>query len=276
MDTFQGLGDVELARVALGIRAVVIEDAVGGVRGLLDFGDEQAGTDGVGCAGGEKVTFAWLDRDLVEILFHSTVIDGGGELVPGGARFDALVDKGSGFGGDDDPTFGFGIALAHAVAGGLVRVDLDTEEVLGVQEFDQQGEGAFKVGVAGDGLGGCGNDLGQGSSGPGAVGDDGFVVRQVRQFPALADGAWGEVLAKVYLEVLTAPDAFPKDGSELEWIGLGCCGHVYFLLAGSAAAPLDLISFFGQFRYDQVTVFALNLNDAVFYGSPGPTTLLEL
>ena len=61
VDAGKGLGDVEVAGLAGGIGAVPVEDAVGGVRVLLDFVDEEAGPDGVEAPGLDEygLSFAW-------------------------------------------------------------------------------------------------------------------------------------------------------------------------------------------------------------------------
>ena len=54
--------DVEFARIAMGIHAAVIVDAIGKVGIFLDFEDDHIRTDGVRCARRDKKSVACVDR----------------------------------------------------------------------------------------------------------------------------------------------------------------------------------------------------------------------
>ena len=132
---------VQLARLAVQSGTVVIVDAVGDVGGLLDLRQEAAAADGMDAAGGQEEDVAGSDgmlrQHLGDAVFRhqADVVVGGDPLLQTGNQFCA------GFGADHVPHLRLA-AAAVALCGQLVvRMDLDAEVALRVDEFDQQREG---------------------------------------------------------------------------------------------------------------------------------------
>jgi len=102
----EGLGGelgMELARLAVHSRAVVVEDAIGDVTGLLDLGEEDAATDGVDAAGREIEHVAGLHlmvgKDLGDgAVGNPTIVLLGGYLLA-----EAGIEMGAFLGLDDIP-----------------------------------------------------------------------------------------------------------------------------------------------------------------------------
>ena len=138
MDAFERFFDVHLPRLAGVVEPVPVENAVGGVGGHLDFGDEKPCADGVDGAGRQKMTFTGLYRYFYQEVGHGAGFDGVGHPVFCDAAFEAFVNDGLRFGGDDVPAFGFRVAFFHSFAGGLVGMYLDAEDILGIQNFYKQ------------------------------------------------------------------------------------------------------------------------------------------
>lgn len=216
VDGGEGLGDVELAGFAVEAVAVPIEDAVGGVRVLLDFVDEEAGTDGVEAAGGDEDGVAGDGEKGVDVIGDGAVGDGVFEVGTGGAVFEADVEACAGIAIGDVPHFGFGLAVeGRGEVGGWV--DLDGEVVAGVEDFDEDGKaGVLAVAIAEEFRAVVEPEVVEGFSGEGAVVDDGVFVGAVDDFPGFAVGEvrGGEGAVIDAFEFASAPDAVHVDRVE--------------------------------------------------------------
>ena len=170
VDAFKGLVNVECARFAIVAEAVPVEDAEGGVGGGLDLGGDDSLAQGVDGAAGEVMTVALADADGIEEGFDLSGVNCVLELGLGHAGFETFVDTGAGLGVEDVPCFGFQMGPGVGVAIGLVGMDLDGEVLMGVEEFDEEGE--ISGGGPGQGEGGVLYRLAQRGAGEGAIGDD--------------------------------------------------------------------------------------------------------
>ena len=232
VDGGEGLCDVEFAGFAVEAGAVPIEDAVGGVRVLLDLVDEESCADGVEAAGGDEDGFAGFGSDGVHCVGDGTVGDGFFEVGAGDAIFEADVEFGTGVAVCDVPHFGFGFATEFVgeVDG---RVDLDGEVVAGVEHFDEDGEaGGIREVGAEDFFAACRPEIVEGGAGEGAAIDDGLFAFAIDDFPGFAKGLGGigELAVVNALEFASAPDAFHVEGFEGEWFhARGDRGLVGFL-----------------------------------------------
>lgn len=219
-DGVGGLLEMKFAGGAVGSDAAPVVDAVGGVGVLLDFEDEAAGVDGVDESAGDEDGVAGVDVEAVEKLAGGALGDGFG--IGGGidAGFEAGVDAGAGVGVKDVPAFGFGFA-AEAGGGVVVRMDLDAEFLVGVDEFDEEGKagggdaGAEEVGAPG------GDGLSERGSGEGAVGDGGHAVGAVGDFPGFGVDAGREIAVEVVRDAVAAPEVVFVGRLEEEGIGHG-------------------------------------------------------
>ena len=64
MDYFEGFLDMKIASLTFGIPAIVVVDTVGEIGVLLNFAEDEAGTDGVYRAGRDENSFARGDGIL--------------------------------------------------------------------------------------------------------------------------------------------------------------------------------------------------------------------
>ena len=130
---------MELAGLAVHAGAVVVEDAVGDVAGLLDLSEEDTATDGMDTTGREVEDIACLDLMVGKDLGDGTVFYALLVFIGGYGLFEAGIEVGAGVGLDDVPH----LTLAHLAMDALghlvVRVHLDAEVAPGIDELDEQG-----------------------------------------------------------------------------------------------------------------------------------------
>ena len=140
--------DVKLAGFAVAVDAVPIEESIRGVAGLLDFGDQEAGTECVHGAGFDQDAIADARFELMKADFAVAASQLALERLPVDARFQAGVDFASRFGGQHDPGFGFSeIGRIEFCALLVVGMNLHRESLMAVEEFQEQAE----IGRADDG-----------------------------------------------------------------------------------------------------------------------------
>ena len=82
---------VQLTRFAGGIPAIIIVNAVGHVRILLDFGDQDPFSDRMDCAGRDIEAIPFVHRYCVQHLRQCIVFDPPGKFLPGDLLPEAVV-----------------------------------------------------------------------------------------------------------------------------------------------------------------------------------------
>ena len=193
----EGLGGqfgVELAGLAVHAGAVVVEDAVGDVAGLLDLGEEDTTTDGMDTTGREVEHIACLDLMVGQYLGDGTVFYAFLVFIGGYGLLEAGIEVGAGVGLDDVPHLAFAHLAMDALGHLVVGMDLDAEVALGIDELDQQGQLAmvFLVDLlAEDGLGGFVDDRDEVPTLPLTVADDAGAGGYGTHLPTLAYGLAG-------------------------------------------------------------------------------------
>ena len=131
---------VQFAGVAVGIAAVEIVDAVGDVRGLLDFGDERPRADRVHTSRGQEKHVARCDLVVGQDVRDGVVSDAGLVL---GRRYllrEARTQVRVLIRRHHVPHFGLALGFVAFPCQLVVRVHLDREILPGVDELDQQRE----------------------------------------------------------------------------------------------------------------------------------------
>ena len=213
----EGLGGefgVELAGLAIHAGAVVVEDAVGDVTGLLDLSEEDATTDGMDTAGREVEDITGFDLVVGEDLGDGTVFYAFLVLIGGYGLLESGIEVGAGVGLDDVPHLGLAHLAMDTLGHLIVGVDLDAEVATGIDELDQQGQLAMVFLVdrfAEDGLGGFTDDRDEVPTLPRAVADDAGAGGYGTDLPTLADGLAGRGEPFVGSESGATPD----DGMEI-------------------------------------------------------------
>ena len=129
-------GGMELAGLAVHAGAVVVEDAVGDVGGLLDFCEQDAATDGVDAASGEVEHVACLNLVVGEDLGDAAVLYALLVLVGGDVLLEAGIEVGAWVSLDDVPHLGLAHLAVEALRQGIVGVDLYAEVFFCINEFD--------------------------------------------------------------------------------------------------------------------------------------------
>ena len=138
----EGLGGqfgVQFAGFAVHARAVVVVDAIGDITALLDLGEEDATTDGMDTTGREVEDIAGLDLVVGEHLGDGTVFYALLVFIGGYGLLEAGIEVGTRVGLDDVPHLAFAHLAMDALGHLVVRMDLDAEVTLGIDELDEQG-----------------------------------------------------------------------------------------------------------------------------------------
>ena len=216
----EGLGGefgVEFAGLAVHAGAVVVEDAVGDVAGLLDLGEEDATTDGMDTAGGQVEHIAGLDLVVGEHLGDGAVLDATVVFLGGYLLLEAGIEVGAGVGLDDVPHLGLAHLAMDTLGHLVVGMDLDAEVAAGIDELDQEGQLAMVFCVdrlAKDGLGGFTDDRDEVPTLPGAIADDAGAGGDGTDLPTLAYGLAGRGEPFVGSELGATPDDGVQIGFE--------------------------------------------------------------
>jgi hypothetical protein len=128
---------MELAGLAIHARAVVVKDAIGDIGGLLDFGQQDATTNGMDSACGKVEYIASLNLMVGEDFNDTAVLYPLLVFIGGDILFEAGIEVGAFIGPDDVPHLGFAhlavLALRHVVVG----MDLNAEVALSIDELYQ-------------------------------------------------------------------------------------------------------------------------------------------
>lgn len=107
VDDIEGLLKVEGARLSVGVESSPIVESEGGIAGLLDFGDDESGAEGVDGPGGDEEALVGFRFDDVHGFEESILIDETLEVRAGEIGLEAGVEFCAGFGVEDVPGFGF-------------------------------------------------------------------------------------------------------------------------------------------------------------------------
>ena len=216
----EGLGSkfgVEFAGLAVHAGAVVVEDAVGDVAGLLDLGEEDATTDGMDTAGREVEDIAGLDLVVGEDLGDGAVFYAFLVLIGGYGLLEAGIEVGARVGLDDVPHLGLAHLAMDTLGHLVVGMDLDAQVATGIDELDQQGQltVVFRIDrLAEDGLGGFTDDGDEVPTLPLAIADDAGAGGDGTDLPTLAYGLAGRGEPFVGSELGATPDDGVQIGFE--------------------------------------------------------------
>ena len=205
---------MQFAGLAVHAGAVVVEDAVGDVTGLLDLGEEDATADGMDTAGGEVEDIAGLDLMVGEDLGDGAVFYTFLVFIGGYGLLESGIEVGAGVGLDDVPHLGLAHLAMDTLGHLVVGMDLDAEVATGIDELDEQGQLAmvFRIdGLAEDGFGGFTDDGDEVPTLPLTVADDAGAGGDGTDLPALAYGLAGRGEPFVGSELGATPD----DGMEI-------------------------------------------------------------
>ena len=208
----EGLGGqfgMELAGLAVHAGTVVVEDAVGDIGGLLDLGEEDTTTDGMDTTGRQVEHITGLDLMVGEHLGDGTVFYAFLVFIGGDGLLEAGIEVGAGVGLDDVPHLGLAHLAMDTLGHLVVRVDLDAEVTLGIDELDEQGQLAvvFRIDLlTQDGLGSFVDDRDEVPTLPLTIADDAGAGGHGTHFPTLAYGLAGRGEPFIGSELGATPD----------------------------------------------------------------------
>src|SRR3974390_2882305 len=140
--------DMQVTRLARGIDAAIIIDAIGQIRILLYFANDHPRTNGVLGARRDEVSLARTDRIAQEELLDGSFGDGVQKSITCDAGLETKQEFRMRFGRDDMPHF----CLPAAAGGpfepcckGIVRMNLNRQKVIGKKKLHQHGK--FRAGT---------------------------------------------------------------------------------------------------------------------------------
>lgn len=218
VDRFFCQGRVQFARVAGGIAAVEVVDAVGDVGGLLDFGDEGACTDRVDAACRQVENVARAYGVVGQQVGDRAVGDAPFVFVRGRLPRESRAQMGPFVGLYHVPHLGLAFRAVALPRQPVVGVHLDREVLPGVDELDEQrklGAEAFVVASAEQPLPVAGEEFGQRHSRIGPLGHDRDTALHARELPAFADRPAAGRQPLVGRDLFAAPERGLEDGVEL-------------------------------------------------------------
>ena len=221
VDRLLGQLGMEFARLAVGPRPVVVVDAVGQVRRLLDLGDESAGADAVDTPRRQEKDVARSDGMVAQQVADRMV----GYRRGIGFGIHAAVETDTQTGAarlrNDVPHLGLAVHPVTLPRQTVVGVYLNREILAGVDEFDQQRKfvaETFVIALSHQFGAVAVDQLRQGNTLAGPLGDDRFVSGDARQLPALADRPHRGLNALVGGDLLAAPDHGTQERFEFQRI----------------------------------------------------------
>ncbi len=138
VNALQCLPYVQRSGFAALVDPVEVEDTIGGIGGRLNLGNQQTRSDAVGGAAGKEMTLTCLDSYLRQELSYGAFFYRLGKFLLCYAFFQPFINHGTRRSRYDIPAFGLRCAFTQPTTGLLVGVDLDTQDVLSIEKFNQQ------------------------------------------------------------------------------------------------------------------------------------------
>ena len=129
---------MQLTRFAVLVKTIIVVDAVGDIRGLLDFHQIASVEDGVYASGGNEETVAIADSVFSQCVADGLVFNHLFVFFGCNLFFETIIETGTRFRVQDIPHLRLTTGLSLA-AGSLVRgMYLDAQVSVGIDELDEQ------------------------------------------------------------------------------------------------------------------------------------------
>ena len=208
------LVEVELPRLSVEADPTPVEDAVGGVRGLLHLGQQHAGADGVHGAGRDRDQLTRPDRDRSQDLLDTSLGEGGLVVAPAAPFAKADVERGAGLGLEHAPGLALGTPPeARGHLGG--RMHLHRERLGGIDVLHQHREAPAVEPAGAEQLpGALGAQRRQRDAAQRALGHQARVRGQIAELPGLAEGRRPRQPLAQAGQPAASPDSLLQDGVE--------------------------------------------------------------
>ena len=208
---------MQLTRLAIHARTVVVEDTVGDIARLLDLRQEDAATDGMDTACGEVEDIARLDLVVGKNLSDAAVGNTTAIFLQGYLLFETGIEMRPFVGPDNIPHLGLAHLTVQTLRHIVVRMDLDAQVALRIDELHQERQLAVVSGIdslAEEGLGVFADDRDEVAPFPFTIGNDAGAPKDSADFPAFTNGISGGRQAFVGAKLATAPDNRVEIGLE--------------------------------------------------------------
>ncbi len=208
VDGLYGQFGVQFAQSAVAVHAVIVIHAVSDVAGLLHFGKEHAGANGVDASGGQEEHVAGLYLAACQHCGERVGLGHVGKLFSGETSVQAADDARVGQGIDDIPHLGLAQGSVEPHGQLVVGVNLHRQVVARIDELEQERErGAILLEDA------CPhqaramtlNELAHGETIVVAACHRGLVTRQARYFPGLAHLLHSDIYRLELCQPVAAP-----------------------------------------------------------------------
>ena len=211
---------MQLAGPAVGSDASPVKNPEGCVGHLLDLRQQDPSADGVDGSRLDHDAIAGSSRETMQEWLDLPILDGRLELLAGDARPQPRVDQAARLGVHNHPGLGLAVVTGQAFSLFVVGMDLDRQDLAGVDELDQKRELAparqarpqnFRAAMV--------HQVAQGGPGEFSLVDDAHGVAIVRQFPALGIVvALADRLVQHRSQPTAPPDESPEDRFEPQGI----------------------------------------------------------
>jgi hypothetical protein len=132
---------MEWSRLSILVDAIPIEEPKGAIAGLLDFGDNQSGTQGVNGTRRNEDAIPRLRAEDVQAFFGAALLDRGLQIRTPDSRFEAGIEDRISLRFNDIPSFGLSpIRSGHLQTIGIVWMDLNAEYSLAIEILKKKWE----------------------------------------------------------------------------------------------------------------------------------------
>ena len=138
---------MEFPRIAVKPEAAVVVNSVGNVRGLLDFSYEASCSDGVDAACRQEEHVSRLHLEIGEGIGDGIVLHHRHIFLRCEVPVETGKEMGSLVGSHDIPHLGLALGVVTLCGQPVIRVNLDGEVGLGIDELDEQREYIAVLGI---------------------------------------------------------------------------------------------------------------------------------
>lgn len=220
VDDFKGSVNMKRPRPAIGTDSVPVEQTECGIARLLNLCDDNARAQGMDRACRNEDAVAHRRLETVQQAFAVALLKRLTQGVAIDVCVQSCVNEAAGFGGQDKPGFCLS-GIRRRLSRGLlvVRVNLNRERLLGIEELQQQGKPVQRMMASKQLRPSSTDQFVESRACQGTELDDALGIAMIDQFPAfgvvvaVADG-----LAKQGFEPATPPQGLLQDGLKTQRI----------------------------------------------------------
>lgn len=200
-------GDMDRARLSIGVSASPVVQAESEVALLLNFSEYDSWSECMYGASGYEDAVSGVYFVDMEQVFEVTATESHLEHTGSDTGFQSGADTCAGISVEDDPCFGFAVFDGVERFGlEVVGVYLQGEPIIGIEEFDEQWELVLVLMFSEKFAGELPDDIGECHAFEGAIGNEAGTIGVVSDFPAFGVVGFGaDLSSEEGLEFAAAP-----------------------------------------------------------------------